>query len=135
MDSKRASSRVCGAPGCPSVQYHERLPDDNVVSSTHFPEDPARRSLWFRKLGVIPSRKPRLYLCVLHFDHHHIRKIGHNGVPRANWTVEYDALPTLNVSPCTVETSPAPRRVRRCGPILFGSPRKKQRSNADCRWL
>lgn len=123
MNLKRVPSRVCEVPGCPSVQYRQRLPDDPVVGFNGFPEELARRSLRFRKLGVIPSRKLRLFLCLLHFDGCHIQKIGYNGVPFANWRVGDSAVPTLNLAPRTVETSPAPRLGRRCEPLLIGSPR------------
>lgn len=135
MNAERVPSRVCKVPGCPSVQYRERLPEDLVVGFTQFPVDPARRSLWFRKLGCIPSKKLRLFLCLLHFEDHHIRKVGYNGVPLAKYSVEDSAVPTLNLLTSSAKSLPASSanlRSIRTEPLLIGSPRKKQRSDAEC---
>lgn len=133
MSRERRPSRVCEAPGCASVQFRERLPGDPAVNFVKFPTDPGKRLIWFRKLGCIPSSNQRLFLCLLHFEDCYIRKVGYNSVPLTNWSVENDAVPTLKLRPLIEATSPAVTSRRLNQHLLIGSPRKKQRSEADCK--
>lgn len=124
----RTISRRCHVPDCSSVYLRDRLPDDpQRIGCSPIPFEPRRRSIWFKNLGCIPTRK-NVFVCHRHFKEEHIKKTGADGCPLLNFCLTKDAVPTENL--------PRGRQVK--SPIyqsIFESAEsqlRKLRSSGEC---